>query len=377
MTTENLAARFESGLRPHLGAAVVERTDIFEDERFPNLAVTVDGVVVATWGATHMAVRRSEDGGGTWGPEILVGPGIQGGGTIVDETTGDLLVFVHPEHPPREGETAPRTVYRSTDGGRSWGVDEATFEPDNSGHVPSLHFHEHGITLRRGPHAGRLLRPARVYGREDGYNTVIYSDDGGHTWRSGAPLRVVGTGEGAVAELADGRIRYSSRKHFFAADEPLRHERLQALSADGGRTWTDVTYSKALPDGPRYRGEERRGACYNGHFGMAGGLVRLPVVDRDILLYSNADLEGHDRVRMTVWASFDGGAAWPVKRLLDEGPSAYSSLEAGRPGTPSEGWIYLQYEERNGGGKFARFNLSWVLAGEATGDGSVPNWTGA
>jgi hypothetical protein len=90
------------------------------------------------------------------------------------------------------------------------------------------------------------------------------------------------------------------------------------------------------------------------------------------LLYSNADEESHERVRLTVWASLDGGATWPVKRLVDEGPSAYSSLAAGRGGTPSEGWVYLQYEERSGGGRVARFNLSWVLAGELTGDGDLP-----
>ena len=127
-----------------------------------------------------------------------------------------------------------------------------------------------------------------------------------------------------------------------------------------------------MPAGPRYRAVEKPGSNYNGHFGMAAGFARLPVAGRDILIYSNADEPSHERVRMTAWASVDGGATWPVKRLVDAGPSAYSSLEAGRPGTPSEGWIYLQYEVRNGGGRIARFNLSGLLEGEATGDGPLP-----
>lgn len=154
----------------------------------------------------------------------------------------------------------------------------------------------------------------------------------------------------------------------------MRWQRLCAMSCDGGASWTDVAHSAALPDGPRYRGEEGRGANYNGHFGMAAGFARLPIRGRDILVYSNADEAGHERVRMTVWASFDGGRSWPVKRLVDEGPSAYSSLEAGRIGTPSAEWIYLQYEVRNGGGRIARFNLAWLVAGEATGDGRIPEW---
>ena len=75
-----------------------------------------------------------------------------------------------------------------------------------------------------------------------------------------------------------------------------------------------------------------RGANYNGHFGMAAGLARLPVAGCDILLYSNADHDGHERVRLTVWGSLDGGATWPLTRLVDGGPSAYSSRAAGRPG---------------------------------------------
>ena len=55
--------------------------------------------------------------------------------------------------------------------------------------------------------------------------------------------------------------------------------------------------------------------------------------------------------------------------------SGYSSLIAGRPKTPSEGWIYLHFEGGPGGGsQVARFNLSWLLAGESTGDGVPPDW---
>ena len=349
----------------------MELQEIFVEERFPNVVVALGGTVVATWGAKQLVVRRSEDGGVTWGPTIDVGEGIHAGGSTVDEETGDLLVFGHPEHPAKDSSMAPRTIYRSTDAGRTWQGEEPVFDADERGHLPSLHFSEAGITLRQGSPAGRLLRPARVYVEGAGYNMAVFSDDHGKTWQASTPFPVDGTGEGCVTELDDGRIYYSSRQHRFAEGETLRHERLYAWSHDGGATWVDAAHS-SLPDGPAYRGDEGRGANYNGHFGMAAGLTRLPVSGRDILLYSNADEESHERVRLTVWASLDGGATWPVKRLVDEGPSAYSSLAAGRGGTPSEGWVYLQYEERSGGGRVARFNLSWVLAGELTGDGDLP-----
>ena len=105
-----------------------------------------------------------------------------------------------------------------------------------------------------------------------------------------------------------------------------------------------------------------------------GGLTRLPVKNRDALIFSNIESPS-GRHHGTIWASFDGGKTWPVKRLVFEGRFAYSSMTSGRPDTQSEGWIYLLYEGgKEGGGTLARFNLSWVLGGEATGDGKVPDW---
>ena len=77
------------------------------------------------------------------------------------------------------------------------------------------------------------------------------------------------------------------------------------------------------------------------------------------------------RKQGTIWGSFDGGKTWPIKRLIYEGQFAYSSLNVGRPETGSEGWVYLHVESE-GGSKVARFNLSWLLEGELTGDGHIP-----
>jgi hypothetical protein len=70
--------------------------------------------------------------------------------------------------------------------------------------------------------------------------------------------------------------------------------------------------------------------------------------------------------------SEDGGKTWPLKRLVWKDPFQYSSLSAGRPGTASEGWIYMHFEGRLPQAHVARFNLSWLMAGEPTSDGEVP-----
>lgn len=329
-------------------------------ERFPNVVVGTDGTVVAVWGGVargnegSVRVRRSEDGGATWGPEIVVAsPGFHGGGAVVDERTGDILVFVEDGHPP-----APLSVFRSKDQGRTWMRQDTTVRPDENGRVPSMHMNERGITLRRGAHAGRLLRPSRSYGEGNGreywsthYTNAMYSDDGGLTWSTSRPFPAMGTGEAAVVELSDGRIYYNSRRHLSTDGLDPRRRHI-AWSDDGGMTWGDLSVSAELPDGEQDR-----------DYGLMAGLVRLPVKDRDILVFSNID-SNQGRSRGTVWVSFDGGRTWPLKRLVYEGGFAYSSLAVGVPGTASEGWIYLFFEQPDGGkvtGRMMRFNLAWLL----------------
>jgi len=236
-----------------------------------------------------------------------------------------------------------------------------------------------GVTLRFGRYTGRLIMPARwcpsnaLPWRPVIYNTAIYSDDRGETWQTTNPFPVLGMGEAALAEISDGRILYSSREHM------TRGNRFFAWSYDGGERWLNFWRSEVLPDGPR-------GTSY----GCMGGLIRLPVQGRDILIYSNLDTDRGDmppidqagasraggREKITVWASFDGGETWPIKRLVFDGPSAYSNLGVGRSGTPSEERIYLLFEggPRGAGSavQVAVFNLSWLLEGEKTGNGEVP-----
>ena len=331
---------------------VFEIQEIFSNERFPNVVVAMDGTIMVTWGSEHFRIRRSEDGGYKWDPEITIAnPGFHGGGTIVDENTGDILVFVEEGHP-----VSPLTVYRSTDHGKSWSIEPVKILPNSKGHIPSMHMNEHGITLKSGQFEGRLLRPTRYYGEgndrafwDDHYTNAMYSDDGGETWQASEPFPAYGTGEAALVELADGTIYYNSRRHK-STDGLDPRRRYSAKSYDGGRTWKEMRVVETLPDGDQNR-----------DYGLMGGLTRLPIDGLDILLFSNI-ISPEGRKNGAVWVSFDGGQTWPIYRIVDEGSFAYSSMATGRKDTPSEGFIYLLYESGKGA-KIARFNLPWILNG--------------
>ena len=111
--TSHGARPVEGELKPFLGAPRMEMEQVFQGQRFPNVVVTMDGTILASFGSSEVMVRRSTDGGATWGPPIAIAkPGFQGGGMTVDETNGDILAFVEEKHPP-----APLAVYRSSDDG--------------------------------------------------------------------------------------------------------------------------------------------------------------------------------------------------------------------------------------------------------------------
>ena len=357
--------KLEGTIDAFLGKSSLDVQPVFRGERFGNIVVTMKGTVLATWGTSHVRAKRSEDGGKTWGPEIVIAkPGFQTGGLTVNETNGDIFAFIADRHPP-----ATITIYKSSDDGKSWQKIPTNIKPDSKGNAPSMHMNEHGITLRHGEHKGRLIRPSRWYAGENNrrlwpkhYTNAIYSDDGGKTWHTSDPFPANGTGEATLAELSDGTIYYNSRRHW-AEEGANPKRRWTATSKDGGKTWTDLKFCEVLPDGPQ-----------NTNYGCMGGLTRLAIEGRDILIYSNCDSAG-GRKQGTVWASFDGGKTWPIKRLVFAGSHAYSSITSGRPGTKTEGMIYHHFEGGpKGGSAVAKFNLSWILGGEKTGDGDVPSW---
>lgn len=236
-----------------------------------------------------------------------------------------------------------RRVYvaRSTDDGLTWSkpaeITEAVKRKDWTWYATGPGA---GIRIERGPHRGRLVVPCDHIeaGTRHYYSHVILSDDGGRTWFLGGSTPSHQVNECEVAELDGNRLLLNMRNY-----DPTQRTRQQAVSVDGGMTWGAQRHVPELPD-PICQASLRRQAWPGD-----GG--------RSVLLFSNPS--GPGRKGMTLRASDDEGETWPVSRLLDPRPSAYSCLAAF-----PDGEVGILYEAGEKGPYeavvFARFPVDWL-----------------
>ena len=169
------------------------------------------------------------------------------------------------------------------------------------------------------------------------YSHVIYSDDHGKTWTLGGRTPEANVNECEVVELTDGRLLLNMRNY-----DRSKHARQVATSSDGGTTWTDQHHDPALIE-PICQASIRR--------------YRWPRDGKPGVVFFSNPASEKGRERMTLRASFDDGASWPVAKLLHPGSSAYSCLTVLPDG--SIGCLY----ERDGYGKItlARVPAAWLL----------------
>lgn len=339
-----------------------------------HLAVAMDGTVLVFKEERvrkRVEVKRSEDGGRTWSNPIVVGDRVrigsdmsddgrykgehvgwsELGNVVVDETTGEIMVFAM-------GLAPSRTLYRSRDHGKTWRAEKTVIKPDRNGWLATTYCCDPGITLRHGKKKGRLVMPSQVFVgsvNDDGtrtylnkgqgrkffakrYSNALYSDDGGRTWTPSEPFPLLGTSEPGLLELQDGRIYYNARTHVREGNK------LVGRSVDCGESWVDSREDDELFDGPP------------DVYGCKGALALFTHGGREVMIFSSPGRRDK-RDDITIRASFDGGESWPVSRLVREGPGNYTWLAAGRKDTPSAGFIYLLSNKD----WMARFNVSWLM----------------
>ncbi|MEI5519220.1 sialidase family protein [Streptomyces brasiliscabiei] len=367
-TTALLTLSHPAGAEPRQGAtasAEFERQILFKASQDPGYACFRIPAVVRTTEGTLLAfaegrvlncgdaadidlvVKRSTDGGRTWGPLRVVneGDGDTHGNPapVVDRETGRVLLAETYNTGRLDSascdvpcDRTPHLQY-SDDDGLTWSeprslTDQIRPAGWNSWYATGP---VHGIQLTQGRHAGRLVLGVNAESWADGRVTanhaaLVTSDDGGDTWKVGAtdtwPIAADGTfrqkpSELTLTERAHGTVLVSGREQ----DGTDLGHRSQTISRDGGTTFAEPF--RALPD------------LYTPQ--VQGSLLRLG--DR-MLLAAPAD---PDRRRtMAVRSSYDGGRTW---ESVDRGTvvttdwSGYSDLvriDAGEDGNAVVGLLY-------------------------------------
>ncbi len=340
----------------------------YETCRIPGLLATPRGSLLAwcearkgghhDWVDIDILLRRSDDGGRTWGPpQLLLDSAdlpVHNTVMIANPANGAIHLLYCVNY--------ARCFYRRSDD------DGHTFpRPVEITHVFSRFSDEydwnvlatgpgHAICLDNGrlvvpvwlSTGGRNHRPSRV--------AVIYSDDDGRTWERGefVPDTLKNPSETVAVQLSDGSVLLNLR------NEAPELRRAVSVSRDGASGWSLPRFDPALKDP----------ICM-------GNILRLPAGadGRSRILFVNADTTALSRVpeaaaagrleraNVTVKLSFDGARTWPVARVVEPDLSGYSDLAV----TP-DGMVHLFYERGGIEGNIfvtrhlslASFDLAWL-----------------
>ena len=282
--------------------------------RIPAITTAPDGSLIAAidervpscgdlkWSRDiNIVIRRSTDGGRTWGPVERVadfpdGQSASDPSLITDTASGTVFLFYNFMDHDRAKDVYFFHVMRSTDNGRTWSAPE-----DITSQVAPEEWREDFKFLTSGQGTatrdGRLLHT--MVNLQKGLH-LIESTDGGRTWHL-LPAAIVPADESKVIELPDGRWMVNSRVNEGGM-------RWIHISKDKGRTWTSSPHPD-LPDP-----------------GCNGAIVHYPCCGEDgCLLFVNA-ADPEQRRNLTLRYSLDGGLTWSSGLTVVEGDAGYSDI---------------------------------------------------
>jgi len=309
--------------------------DGYHTYRIPSLMVAADGNLLAfaegrragrsDTGAIDLVMKRSTDGGSTWGDQMVVwkdeGNTCGNPCPVLDETTGRIHLLLtknlgsdHESAIKKKTSKSTRTVWvcHSDDHGKSWSqpteITSSVKDPDWGWYAtgPGV-----GIQIQHGTHQGRLVIPCDHSYTKDGVigagkgSHIVYSDDHGNTWQLGGLIRPE-MNECQVVEIDDSGTLLIDMRSYRG-----KGCRAQATSTDGGQTWSTLVDAQ----------QRVAPVCQ-------ASILRAswPETDKAGVLVFSSPRNPKSRLNLTLLASFDQGTTWDWQYVLHEKASAYSCL---------------------------------------------------
>ncbi len=271
-------------------------------------------------GDIDLVLRRSFNGGKTWGPLQIVwddGDNVAGNpAPVVDYETGNIFLVStwnlgkdHESMIINQTSQDTRRVFimNSLDDGLSW---SKARELTSSVKLPSWTWYAtgpvHGIQMKSKPFRGRLIIPCDHIeaGTKKYFSHIIYSDDHGNTWKIGGTTPQDQVNECTVAELHGGQLILNMRNY-----EKNQRSRKVSISTDGGATWSDLMNDPNLIE----------------------PICQAALLDIDFNKHQTAlaflnPADSSDRRNLELKISRDQGKTWDLLSTVHAGPAAYSDL---------------------------------------------------
>ncbi|MES2371477.1 MAG: sialidase family protein [Bacteroidota bacterium] len=298
--------------------------------RIPAIVATTKGTLLAfaearkngcgDAGNIDLVVKRSNDNGKTWSSLQMVwddstntcGNPVP----IIDRKTGNIILLstwnLGTDHEKdiiagRSKDTRRVFVLSSKDDGLSWSsAKEITKNVKHDNWTWYATGPGSAIQIQKGGHKGRLIvstNHVEDTAAKRNYVQAIYSDNHGKSWKLGGITRQDSMNESTIAELSDGRLMVNIR------NASKKRTRQVAISDDAGASWSDVFTDTVLIEP----------VCQ-------ANLISFITKDkRHALAFSNP-ASRTARTAMTARISYDDGKTWAYKKLLYNGPSAYSNM---------------------------------------------------
>ncbi len=296
----------------------------------------------ADWCLMNIVMKRSTDGGKTFGDNIILAEGTQEYAAVNNPVmivgNDNTLHFFYCRNYSVYG--AGIWYRTSTDDGLTWS------EPrDLSEYTATLGYNyncfafgpTHGICTSDGilmtgvwlVNENNLL-PVTSHGKSTTH--LFWSDDNGETWHITPSVFPQTTNETAVAELSDGSILVNSRN-----PEGYRALNLcMDFKAEGSLTWQGMIYHPELPDAN----------CCGGMIsvdldGLPFGLLNVNCANNTVLMENSTSM--YKRTNVTVKCSFDDGQTFEKELRISTDKGGYCDLAV-----DSQGKVYVIWEENYG-----------------------------